>query len=80
MQKDVCEQNGNIPDTESMGMAMDAYNSKAAAIASKYNAIFVHGEPALPKNLEYFVDDVHYTSIGAKTLATAIADGITSTQ
>ena len=77
MQKDVCEQDGYTPDTESMGMAMDAYNAKAAQIASKYNTTFVHGEPALPKNLEYFVDDVHYTPIGAKSLATAIADGIT---
>ena len=76
MQKDVCEQNGNVPDTESMGMAMDAYNAKAAGVAAKYNATFVHGEPALPKNLEYFVDDVHYTPLGALTLATAIADGI----
>jgi len=80
MQKDVCEQDGNIPDTESMGMAMDAYNSKAASVAAKYNTTFVHGEPALPKTLEYFVDDVHYTPIGAKTLATAIAEGIVSSQ
>ena len=80
MQKDVCEQDGNVPDTESMGMAMDAYNAKAAGIAQKHNATFVHGEPALPKTLEYFVDDVHYTSTGAKKLATVIADGIISTQ
>ena len=78
MQKDVCEQDGFTPDIESMGMAMDAYNAKAAQIASKYKATFIHGEPALPKTLEYFVDDVHYTPLGAKALATVIADGITS--
>ena len=76
MQKDVCEQDGFTPDIESMGMAMDAYNARAAQVASKYNATFLHGEPALPKTLEYFVDDVHYTPTGAKALATVIADGI----
>jgi lysophospholipase L1-like esterase len=77
MDRSICIVNGKYPDRETMALAMDAYNMKTAAISSKYKTTFVHGEPALPKDLEHFVDDVHYTPLGAKKLAEAIANKIT---
>jgi lysophospholipase L1-like esterase len=77
MDRGMCILDGKYPNGETMALAMDAYNMKTAAVSSKYKTIFVHGEPALPKDLEHFVDDVHYTPLGAKKLAEAIAKKIT---
>lgn len=76
MDRGMCILNGQYPNSETMALAMDAFNMKVASISTKYNATFVHGEPALPKDLEHFVDDVHYTKLGAKKLAEAIAEKI----
>ena len=76
MDRGMCVIDGKYPNGETMALAMDAYNAKTAALANKYNLKFVHGEPALEKDLEHFVDDVHYTTLGAKKLAEAIASGI----
>lgn len=73
MDRGMCILDGKFPDGETMALAMDAFNMKTAAIANQYKTAFVHGEPALPKDLEHFVDDVHYTPLGAKKLAEAIA-------
>ncbi len=77
MDRGMCILDGKFPNGETMALAMDAYNMKTAAVSAKYKTTFVHGEPALPKDLEHFVDDVHYTSLGAKKLAEAIAEKIT---
>jgi len=73
MDRGMCILDGKYPDAETMALAMDAYNMKTAAVAKKYKTTFVHGEPALPKDLDHFVDDVHYTPLGAKKLAETIA-------
>lgn len=77
MDRGMCILDGKYPNGETMALAMDAYNMKTASVATKYKTTFVHGEPALPKDLEHFVDDVHYTPLGAKKLAEAIANKIT---
>lgn len=76
MDRSMCVVDGKYPNGETMALAMDAYNMKTASIAAKYKTTFVHGEPALSKDLEHFVDDVHYTPLGAKKLAEVIADKI----
>ena len=76
MDRGMCLIDGKYPNGETMALAMDAYNAKTAMLAGKYNLTFVHGEPALPKDLEHFVDDVHYTALGAKKLAEIIANAI----
>lgn len=77
MDRSICILDGKYPDSETMALAMDAYNMKTAAVAAKYKTAFVHGEPALPKDLNHFIDEVHYTPLGAKKLAEAIANKIT---
>jgi lysophospholipase L1-like esterase len=76
MDRGMCILDGKYPNQETMALAMDAYNMSAAAIAAKYKTTFVHGEPAIPKDLDYFIDDVHFTSLGAKILAEKIAEKI----
>jgi len=76
MDRGMCLIDGKYPNGETMALAMDAYNAKTAALAQQYNVKFIHGEPALKKDLEHFVDDVHYTALGAKKLAETIASGI----
>ena len=76
MNSGMCLENGKYPNSETMALAMDAYNAKTAKLADTYHVAFVHGEPALPKDLTCFVDDVHYTPLGAKKLAETIAKGI----
>jgi len=76
MDRGMCVIDGKYPNGETMALAMDAYNAKTAALAQEYDVKFVHGEPALKKDLEHFVDDVHYTALGAKKLAETIANGV----
>ncbi|MEM6964329.1 MAG: GDSL-type esterase/lipase family protein [Bacteroidota bacterium] len=76
MDRGMCLIDGKYPNSQSMAMAMDAYNAKVAELSSIYQTKFVHGEPALPKDLDHFVDDVHYTTEGARKLAGVIAQEI----
>lgn len=80
MDRGMCLIDGKYPDSETMALAMDAYNREASKIAEKYNLNYIHGERALPKDLDHFVDDVHYTAAGAQKLAEAIAQGILSSE
>ncbi len=60
----------------SLALVMAAFNSTTVEVAAAVGAILVEGEPAVPKTLDHFVDEVHYTPVGAELLATAIADAI----
>jgi len=66
-----------IPSPGSMSRAMVAFNETTRRVAAAEGARFVDAESAFSKDPSHFVDDVHYTELGAKVLAAAVADGIT---
>ncbi|GJM15028.1 MAG: hypothetical protein DHS20C13_03550 [Thermodesulfobacteriota bacterium] len=64
------------PSATSLRTAMEAFNISAVQIAQSKNVVIVDSEKALPRNMEYFRDDVHYTKEGAALLAQTVADKI----
>lgn len=71
-----CEKENEFPTISSLAKAMDAFNASTKDIAEKYKVPLIDAEPFLEKNLEYFVDDVHYTTFGSTKLAELISNTI----
>jgi lysophospholipase L1-like esterase len=59
-----------------MIVAMNTYNKTSQEVAAEHAVPFVDIASALPKNLDYFTDDIHYTpkanALIAKLLFTKI--------
>jgi lysophospholipase L1-like esterase len=66
----------DIASTRSLARAMSAFNQTTKQIADSNGILLADAASQIPKNLEYFVDEVHYTPLGAKILAQIIADVI----
>jgi len=76
MSRAFCEKNNEFPNIQSLANAMNTYNESTKKIAKKYNVTFIDAEPILEKNLDHFVDDVHYTTEGSTVLAKFISEHI----
>lgn len=76
MSRTFCEKNNEFPNIQSLANAMNSYNTSTKKIANKYNVPLIDAEPILKKDLEHFVDDVHYTTLGSTKLATFISEHI----
>lgn len=70
----LCQENGVQPDVPSMKRGMDAFNGRAQRVASASGVRFFDLEKKIPKSLEYFFDDVHYTTKGNVAVAEAMGD------
>jgi hypothetical protein len=70
---------GAYPSLGSVIQGMQTFNTAMEQKAKENDVDFVNLENILPKSLEYFTDDVHYTekgnSIVAKTLFNSIVQG-----
>jgi hypothetical protein len=64
-----CEVDGKIPSVKSMIKSMNTYNDSLETIAEENKVRFIDLESKLPKNLDYFTDDVHYTNKGNVRIA-----------
>ncbi len=62
---------------EAMAQAMNAYNEVTRAVAAEQKVDLYDAAKSLPKSLEYFFDDVHYTDKGSRELALGLAALIT---
>ena len=71
-----CFENGVYPSPASLAMAMKEFNSAAKKIADDNSIDVVDGATNIPKTLDYFTDDVHYTNKGASKLAELVAEQI----
>lgn len=71
-----CMEDGKQPDLASMKRGMDAYNERARKVARDRQVRFLDLEKRIPKSLDYFFDDVHYTTKGNRTVAEAFAADI----
>jgi lysophospholipase L1-like esterase len=50
------------------------YNDKIRQIARERDLLLIDVEPLVPKTLEYFIDDVHFSDKGFKVVSEAIGD------
>ena len=60
-------------DLSSMANGMNQFNEVVRRLAKEKKLPLVDAEPALPKTLEFFKDDVHYTPKGSQRLAEQVA-------
>lgn len=61
-----------IPSVPSMSLAMEAFNEVVRRVGEEEGTDVVDAANRMPRTLEYFGDDVHYTAAGANLLATEI--------
>ena len=65
-----------VPSPGSMSRAIDAYNGTTTRIALEEGVELVGLADRIPKTLEYFGDDVHYTPQGAARVAEEVARAV----
>lgn len=68
-----CRENGKQPDIISMKNGMDAFNAKSRQVADECGVFFFDLEAQIPKSLDYFYDDIHYTLKGNTAVAESLA-------
>jgi lysophospholipase L1-like esterase len=71
-----CAEDRHYPDLQSMISGMELFNSISLRTAQAHNVRYVDLAPAVPKNLTYFIDDVHMTKKGTSLVATSLFDYI----
>ena len=60
------------PRAALMAREMDRLNEKQAELAKEENAVFIPLDKRIPKTLEYFFDEVHFTDKGSRLVAETI--------
>ena len=63
----------------SVRAAMEAANTVTARVAARRGVPLVDLEAVVPKSLDYFLDDVHYTEQGNRLVADAFAEELLET-
>ncbi len=69
-------EDGKKPDLPSLVKGMEAFNQASRAIAWEAEVPFFDLDRLVPKTLEYFVDDVHYTVPGNRLIGEAFAQRV----
>jgi len=64
------------PDLEAMRNAMTCFNHAAREVAELEGLAYVDLDPCVPKDLNHFIDDVHYTPGGYRLIARAVFEQI----
>src|SRR5262249_822481 len=72
----LCQENGQRPDIPSMARGMATFKGSGEQVAADRHVPFIDLDKMIPKNLDYFFDDVHYTTKGNIAVADAVADEI----
>ncbi len=68
-----CIEHGLKADVPSMHTGMKSFNEVVRHIAHEMDVLYIDLETIIPKDREYFIDDVHYTKKGKKQVARNIA-------
>lgn len=68
------------PSYQSLANAMAGFNHIVENVASSEHAIFVNAAGGIPKHLQNFKDDCHYTKHGVTVVAEFIADRLIKSQ
>jgi lysophospholipase L1-like esterase len=64
-----CTVNGKYPSLDSVITGMELFNAATKNLALKNNVPFVGLNASLPKTLDYFIDDVHFSAKGNQKIA-----------
>jgi len=73
-----CKENGKYPSIESMLKGINKFNNVTKNLATENQVPFVDLDSKIPKNLNYFTDDAHYTSLTNQLISKILFDEIVS--
>jgi hypothetical protein len=73
-------EDGKKPDMISIIHGMNLFNETARNIAMENEVPFFDLEKVVPKTLDYFLDDVHYTEKGNKIIAEKLSEFVIQTK
>lgn len=59
-----------------MEREMRRYNGRQAEVARRHGFTFIDLDPILPKDLEHFIDDCHFTNRGSRLVAESITGAV----
>jgi len=68
-----------VPSLRTMEKAMETFNDVVRRVAQQENVEVVDAAASMPKTLEYFGDDVHFTERGAAFLASLVSEALRPT-
>ena len=71
----------NSPDTkwysiDTLRTGLDSYNKKLLSVCEKYQLSCIDLEKEIPKSINYFYDDIHFTNKGAELIALKVNEKI----
>jgi len=72
-----CNNNGKYPDIQSSITVLNEFNNATKDLANANKVDFVDLASKVPKNLSYFIDDVHTNENGDKMIAKTLYEFIT---
>lgn len=72
----VCKKGGKFYGMESIRNGIQQFNSAAKKVADENDVPFIDFDKGIPKNLEYFLDSVHYTEKGNSLVALLLLNAI----
>lgn len=61
------------PSPTSLSRSLAAYNLATEEIAQQQNVLFLNTEEQIPRNIDFFKDDVHVTNKGAERVAQSVS-------
>lgn len=64
-----CTINGKYPSLQSVTKDLQLFNNSTKIIAKKNNVNFIDLDRSIPKTLDYYTDEVHYTEKGNQKIA-----------
>jgi hypothetical protein len=67
-----CLEDGAYPDLSSMQQGMILFNSATRQVATQHGIPLLELDAAIPKTMDYFRDDCHYTPEGSRAVAAAL--------
>ncbi len=76
----ICIKDGKYYDAQSMKSGLDSFNMATKRIAVDNELLFVDLDKGVPKNLNYFLDNVHYTEKGNAQIAELLYNVIVSNE
>ncbi len=78
MSDTICRDVDFRPDIDSLAKGMDTFNAVSRDVAMQFGVPFVDLAATVPKTLDYFLDDVHYTKLGNQLVGETLAQAIIS--
>ena len=67
-----------IASIATMKRGMDAFNDVIRRVANEFRCGFVDLEPLVPKTIDHFANDVHYTALSNRLIGEALSDYVMS--